>query len=149
MKISEIATDYLVVGVLEEYEDYYDYSHSEFTIINTTKHWREIQRKRIKALSHFENDDSFNFIDYLDKAIGFFSFSPEHYPQIKTLLEEKTAFFLDAEVGEIAMLISAPYSLERVGLQICKDGTAIANAYEKTCSKEFSTVRFPLKELLK
>lgn len=149
MKISKIATNYLVLGILEEYEDYYDYSRDKFIIINTVGQWRERQRDRIEALKYFEQDDSFNFLDYTDDSIGFFKFSEEHYPQIKKWIEKKEMFFIDAGEDEMKKLIPIPDLLERPGIQIKKDGTAVVNAYDRYSSTEILSVRFPLKGIVK
>lgn len=148
MKISEIATNYLIVGILEEHEDYRDYSLDKFTIINTTEEWRERQRQRIEALEHFQQDDSFNFLDYTDDSIGLFKFS-ESYPEIKKWLEEKRMFFIDAGEDEMKKLIPIPDFIEKPGIQIRKDGTAVVNAYNRYSSTEISSVRFSLKEVIK
>lgn len=141
MKISNIPTDYLLVKALNESE------LCDFAIIHTTEQWRVRQKERIIAVTPFENDDSFKWLNYKDESVDFFRYSDEYHPEIKQWLSENNMLFIETNAEELKLLKGIDFKMSSYQMQVFSNGNAVYSCFEKNLGDEFWTCEFSLNEL--
>jgi hypothetical protein len=143
MKISNIPTEYLFIKAMTNSE----WDNCSFAVIHITEEWKQCQKKRLKAVTNFENDNDFKWLNYSDTTVDFYKFSYEGKSEIKHWLFENDCFFAEVSFEEIQKLSVPDNNLNCYQMQVFNNGNAIYNAFGKHTGEEFWTDQFSLNEL--
>lgn len=144
MKLSDKPTNHLLVKAYTNSE----WDCCDFALINLSGEWQERQAARLQAVKPYEEDYSFQAMNYYDGSVDFYQ-SGADGEDIGALLTDKDQAFVELDKNETEKLVPPESCLDCYKIVIYRDGNARYEAYGKHTSEEFWTDEFPLQLLLK
>lgn len=143
MKLSEKPTNHLLIKAYTNSE----WDCCDFALINLSGEWKERQAARLQAVKPYEEDYSFQSMNYYDGSADFYQCGADG-EDMKALLGDKVWAFVELDKNETEKLVPPESRLDCYKIVIYRDGSARYEAYGKHTSEEFWTDEFSLQFLL-
>lgn len=144
MNISDKPTDHILVRAHTDSE----WDSCDFAIISVSENWQKEQLARLETVKAFENDWSFNSMNFFDGSAGFYSSGDDGLPDVDELLSDKMWAFVELTQEEQDNLTPPESCLDCYKMVLYKDGDAKYTAYGKHTDEEFWTTELPLRKIL-
>ncbi len=143
MKATNNPTAYILLKATTNSE----WDNCEFAIVPITEEWKKVQAKRLETVKPFEEDYTFQSMNYSDTSVDFYSTDENGEPNMEQLLAGYQWVFVELDEGERQALTPPENRLDCYGLVVYNNGNAFYKAYGRHTSEEFWTEEFSLQQV--